>query len=305
MQTQLLAPYATGPRQVVDRGYMDLFFTENTGWQLAWAVGVTLVSAYAHGVLGLGFVSVAMPLLIFFVNFRTAMIITVPVAFFLTARLTFWGHQTRETLVHFWFMPAMAVLGSFVGAWVYQTVSSFILLWIVFGALSLFLSVDLLKGRAPRIPERWYLPVGAFCGFLAGITETSVNMGAPFLLLFFLLTALSTHVIVQVCNLCFFVGKLVHITTLSIGGEGSPGVSFGEWIPGFVIAPLCLLLCNRGVKLREKVSVETYRRWLKIILFVIALMLLGRITSMTGDDRTELPVEGKNSVVVAVDRSDC
>ncbi len=56
---------------------MDLFFTENTSWQLAWAVGVTLVSAYAHGVLGLGFVSVAMPLLIFFVSFRTAMIITV------------------------------------------------------------------------------------------------------------------------------------------------------------------------------------------------------------------------------------
>jgi hypothetical protein len=281
---------------------MDLFFTENTSWQLAWAIAVTLISAYAHGVLGLGFVSVAMPLLIFFVSFRTAMIITVPVAFFLTARLTFWGHQTRETLVRFWFMPAMAVLGSLVGAWVYQTVSSLVLLWIVFGALTLFLSVDMLKGRAPRIPENWYLPIGALCGFLAGITETSVNMGAPFLLLFFLLTVLSTHVIVQVCNLCFFVGKLVHITTLSIGGAGSPGVSLEEWIPGFIIAPLCLLLCNQGVKLRERVSVETYRRWLKIILFVIALMLLGRIVSMTSDNRTELPVEAKNAVVVTIDR---
>ncbi len=281
---------------------MDLFFTENTSWQLALALAVTLVAAYAHGVLGLGFVSVAMPLLIFFVSFRTAMIITVPVAFFLTARLTFWGHQTRETLVRFWFMPAMAVLGSLVGAWVYQTVSSLVLLWIVFGALTLFLSVDLLKGRAPRIPENWYLPIGGLCGFLAGITETSVNMGAPFLLLFFLLTVLSTHVIVQVCNLCFFVGKLVHITTLSIGGAGSPGVSLEEWIPGFIIAPLCLLLCNQGVKLREKVSVETYRRWLKIILFVIALMLLGRIVSMTGDDRAELPVEAKNSMVITINR---
>jgi hypothetical protein len=59
------------------------------------------------------------------------------------------------------------------------------------------------------------------------------------------------------------------------------------------------------VKLREKVSVETYRRWLKIILFVIALMLLGRIVSMTGDHGAELAVEGKNTVVIAIDRSDC
>ncbi len=230
-----------------------LIFTENAPIELVWALIVILLAAYANGLLGMGFVSVAMPLLVFMLSFRSAMILTVPVAFFLSARMTFFGGKTREAV------PAHA------------------LMWIILAALAMFLSVDYLRSKAPQLPERWILPVGAFFAFLAGNTEASVNMGAPFLLLFFLLTSLSPQLIVQVCNLCFFTGKVVHIITLSIGGPGNPPVLVEEWIPGLILVPLCLYLCNQGVRVRARVSVETYRKWLKGILWIVVLVLLNRL----------------------------
>lgn len=254
-----------------------LFFTENASIELVWALIVILLAAYANGLLGMGFVSVAMPLLVFMLSFRSAMILTVPVAFFLSARMTFFGGKTREAVFGFWPMPVLMVLGGLSGAWLYQNLPAHALMWIILAALAMFLSVDYLRSKAPQLPERWILPVGAFFAFLAGNTEASVNMGAPFLLLFFLLTSLSPQLIVQVCNLCFFTGKVVHIITLSIGGPGNPPVLVEEWIPGLILVPLCLYLCNQGVRVRARVSVETYRKWLKGILWIVVLVLLNRL----------------------------
>ena len=254
-----------------------LFFTENSSLQLAWALLVILLAAYAHGVLGLGFVSVAMPLLVFTLSFRSAMILTVPVALFLSARMTFFGAKTKEALLGFWPMPVLMIFGGVSGAWLYQHLSTDALMWIILGALGVFLSVDHLRNKAPQLAGSWILPASAFFAFLAGNTEASVNMGAPFLLLFFLLTSLSSQLIVQVCNLCFFTGKIVHIVTLSIGGPGNPAVLIQEWLPGLILVPICLYLCNVGVRVREKVSVETYRRWLKAVLWLVALILLTRL----------------------------
>ena len=259
-----------------------LLFSENSGLELLWALTVILLAAYAHGVLGLGFVSVAMPLLVFSLSFRSAMILTVPVAFFLSARMTFFGSKTKEALLGFWPMPILMILGGLSGAWLYQNLPTESLMWIILGALAVFLSVDYLRNKAPQLPEPWILPVSAFFAFLAGNTEASVNMGAPFLLLFFLLTNLAPQLIVQVCNLCFFTGKVVHIVTLSIGGPGNPAVQLEEWIPGLILAPLCLYLCNKGVRVRERVSVETYRKWLKGILWLVALVLLSRLVLAEG-----------------------
>ena len=44
-------------------------------------------------------------------------------------------------------------------------------------------------------------------------------MGAPFLLVFFLIAGYAPNLIVQVINLCFFSGKVVHVITLSIAAR--------------------------------------------------------------------------------------
>ncbi len=255
----------------------SLFFLENSIGQLILSAFIVLAAAYAHGVLGLGFVSVAMPILVLLISFRSAMVLTVPVAFFLTARMTFFGSKTREVFRIFWPLPFFMIWGGLTGSWIFQNVSTNVLLWIISGALFLFLSVDLLRGNLPQLPERWVMPVGMLAAFLAGNTEASVNMGAPFLLLFSLLTSLSTQTIVQVFNLCFFTGKALQFVTLSVGGQNNPSVGLTEWIPGLLLVPVAILLCNRGILLRERISVDTYRQWLKGILFLVATVLLGQL----------------------------
>ena len=145
-----------------------LFFTENSSLQLAWALLVILLAAYAHGVLGLGFVSVAMPLLVFTLSFRSAMILTVPVALFLSARMTFFGTKTKEALSGFWPMPVLMIFGGVSGAWLYQHLSTDALMWIILGALGVFLSVDHLRNKAPQLSGSWILPAGAFSPFWRG-----------------------------------------------------------------------------------------------------------------------------------------
>ena len=92
--------------------------------------------------------------------------------------------------------------------------------------------------------------------------------------------------------------------------QGAQGTqAFGkEYLLGFLGSRNTALFLHRfrlrlryqGVMVHQRVSVETYRRWLKIILFVIARMLLARIISMTGDNRAELPVEPENAMVITV-----
>ncbi|MFZ9140428.1 MAG: TSUP family transporter [Burkholderiaceae bacterium] len=256
---------------------MDLLLSQiNTG-QLAWAFGVTLAAAYFHGLLGLGFVSVAMPLLVLFIDLRTAMVVTVPPAFFLSARLAFFGGGLKQSLGRHWFMPVFMMIGGVSGAWLFQTLPQQALLMIIVLVLILFLSIDTLKKSHVHLPKPWVMPAAAFFAFLAGNTETSINMGAPFLLVFFLIAGYAPNLIVQVINLCFFSGKVVHVITLSIGGAANAAVTLPEWIPGLIMAPVCIWLCNFGVRKRERTPVETYRRWLKGFLSALVVVLLGKL----------------------------
>jgi hypothetical protein len=113
--------------------------------------------------------------------------------------------------------------------------------------------------------------------FLAGNTETSVNMGAPFLLIFCLLAGFSPMTVVQLINLCFFTGKTIHFTTLTIGGAQVAPVLPIEWLPGLLIAPLCIWLCHQGAKRRATTDVETYRGWLKKFLKIMVVLVIGKV----------------------------
>jgi uncharacterized protein len=248
------------------------------GWPLlTWAVAILIVAAYLHGLLGLGFVTVAMPLLVMVLDLRLAMVLSVPAALVLSCQLAFFGGGLRQSVGRFWYMPVFMALGAFSGAWIFQHARQEWLLLVIAGAITLFLSMDYLKKAHVHLPSNWQHPAAMVFAFMAGNTETAVNMGAPFLLIFCLVAGLSTLVVVQLINLCFFMGKVIHFTTLSIGGTQVAPVVPMEWLPGFLIAPLCIWLCYHGAKRRARTDVETYRRWLKMFLKVMVVLVLGKV----------------------------
>ncbi len=237
-------------------------------------------AAYLHGLLGLGFVTVAMPLLVLVLDLRLVMVLTVPAALALSAQLTFMGGNLRQSIGRLWVLPVFMVLGAFSGAWIFQHADPRILTIGIAAALVLFLSVDYLKKSHVHLPPSWVVPAAIVFGFLAGNTETAVNMGAPFLLVFCLIAGLSPMAMVQTINLCFFSGKVIHAWTLSVGGPGYAAVAPIEWLPGALIAPLCIWLCQLGVRKREKTDVQTYRRWLKNFMKVMVVLVLAKVATL-------------------------
>ena len=244
---------------------------------LLWALVIVPVAAYLHGLLGLGFVTVAMPLLVLVIDLRTTMVLTVPAALVLSFQLTFFGGNLKQSIGRHWYLPIAMACGAVSGAWIFQHAEPRLLLMVIAGAIMLFLSVDILRKAHVQIPSMWIHPVAIVFGFLAGNTETAVNMGAPFLLIFCLIAGLSPLAMVQSINLCFFTGKVIHFITLSIGGPHVSAVSPMEWLPGVLIAPLCIALCRMGARRRERTDVETYRRWLKNFLKVMVVLVIGKV----------------------------
>jgi len=244
---------------------------------LLWAIAIIPIAAYLHGLLGMGFVTILMPILVLVLDFRLIMVLTVPPALILSAQLTFFGGNLKASIGRFWYLPVFMAIGAFSGAWVFQHADQRLLLLVIAGAMSLFLSIDFLKKTHVHLPSLWIHPAAMLFGFLAGNTETAVNMGAPFLLIFFLLAGLSPLVVVQSINLCFFTGKIIHSITLSVGGPTFAAVLPSEWIPGLLIAPLCIWLCRMGAQRRARTDVEIYRRWLKTFLKVMVVLVLGKV----------------------------
>lgn len=239
------------------------------------------LAAYLHGLLGLGFVTIAMPLLVMVLDLRLTMVLSVPAAWVLAFQLTFFGGNFRHSVGRFWYLPLFMSAGALSGAWIFQHARQEWLLLLIAGAIVLFLSLDYLKKAHVHLPSSWVHPAAMLFGFLAGNTETAVNMGAPFLLIFCLLAGFSPLTVVQLINLCFFTGKTIHFITLSVGGAHVAPVMPIEWLPGFLIAPLCIWLCHQGARRRAKVEVETYRGWLKIFLKVMVVVLLGKVALLS------------------------
>lgn len=83
-------------------------------------------------------------------------------------------------------MPILMILGGLSGAWLYQNLPTEALMWIILGALAVFVGGPPTK-QSPATSRALDPSSQRFFAFLAGNTEASVNMGAPFLLLFFCL----------------------------------------------------------------------------------------------------------------------
>jgi len=91
------------------------------------------------------------------------------------------------------------------------------------------------------------------------------------LIIYFSELALAPLALVQSLNLCFMAGKAAQLATFALaGGHLSPPVLLASVILS-VLAGLCLLA---GGRVRQRLAAETYRQWLRYVLFVMALVLI-------------------------------
>jgi uncharacterized membrane protein YfcA len=116
------------------------------------------------------------------------------------------------------------------------------------------------------------VPFAAVFAFGAGITETTVNIGVPLLLIYFMLAGVETLAMVQAINFIFLFSKLVQLGGL-VAADALPPATVVAASPLVLAAVLALAA---GMRIRDRFDVATYRRALRVFLWLAAVMLFAR-----------------------------
>jgi uncharacterized membrane protein YfcA len=237
--------------------------------ELLASLAILAAAAFAQGMFGLGFAMIATPLLALFLDYRVAILLSAVPMLVLAGN---WLIANRRILRHSgvpWQLLPGIVVGAAAGLWLHVALPERLSLLLL--ATLLAVSVGLPWGMQRiqadmSVASRRAAPL---FGALAGMTETALNVGAPFMVLFGGLGQLTRHQQLISLYLCFFIGKVIQVSLLS---NTTPAVS---WLP-LVLAVAVSVVFNRiGDRFAGHYPAATFRRLLGgfLTLMVIALVM--------------------------------
>lgn len=253
-----------------------------TALEFAACVLILAAAAWTQGVFGLGFAMIATPLLALFLDYPTAVVCAaVPLWVLSSGWLIRHRARIRSAAVPWPLVPGI-VLGSATGVALQATLSAAQSLTLL--AALLVTSVVLPRwfqvraqhagtshtgaGLAPRLA----LPAAAaMLGAMAGVTESALNVGAPFIVLLAGLYLFTRQQMQLALNLCFCVGKSIQLGLLWAMGQlhAPPAVL----VVGVFV---CLIAYRWGDGWAGRFAEDRFKRALQLFLLVMAATLLVR-----------------------------
>ncbi|MGB7541420.1 MAG: sulfite exporter TauE/SafE family protein [Burkholderiales bacterium] len=239
-------------------------------WGYAWVGAVLLGAGFVHGMLGLGFPLVAMPLLAMALPFKTAILFIMLPMLFVNAVIAFWGGGLRESIGRFWYMPIAPVAGAWTGTrlLIGAPPEPFLLL------LALMLIVYLLRERLGRaevpLVRRHATAFGVAAGMIGGFFEAVTNVSLPPMIIFLMMVGVSPVALVQVLNFSSLGTKAVQIGTWSVSG----GVPLAFWAASLPWGIATVAALFAGARIRVRVDARTYMIWLRRFLWAMAALLM-------------------------------
>ncbi|MFH7325883.1 sulfite exporter TauE/SafE family protein [Desulfurivibrio sp. C05AmB] len=231
------------------------------------------LAAFIHGALGIGFPMVVTPLLSLVTDVQTAIMSSLLPNIALNLISIYRGGQWGESVGRYWPLALFLLSGSVVGTVILVNSNPnhfrLLLALAIFFYLYTALRPNPLSWSFFRTHPRSSI---AGTGLLAGMLGGTVNVSGPILLIYLLELSLPPLAMVQIINLCFLAGKVAQLTTFS---------ALGEFNRQFLLISLPLLALSVifllwGMRLRERLPVATYRRWLHRLLAVVAFLLIGQ-----------------------------
>ncbi len=235
------------------------------------------LAAMIHGAVGIGFPMVATPLLAMATDVKTAVLILVLPTVFINAANIIKGGRWKNSIARYWPLAIYGMAGSFLGTRLLVTLSPELFRPILAGVIILYLNSGRLGLGFSWIPARPRLATALF-GISAGILGGTVNVMLPALIIFALEIKMDKTAMIQVFNFCFLTGKLV---------QGAVFVSAGLYTRevaaiSLPLAVLALVLMAAAMSFRDRIRAETYRKWLRILLWTMAAVLIIQSCSHPG-----------------------
>jgi uncharacterized membrane protein YfcA len=238
--------------------------------ELLASLAILAVAAFTQGVFGLGFAMVATPLLALFLDYRSAVVLSAVPMLMLAGRWLVANHGAiRHSGVPWSLLPGI-VVGAVAGVWLQVALPerTSLLLLAALLACSVAMPWALQKIRADvTLASRRATPL---FGVLAGVTETALNVGAPFMVLLGGLGRLTRLQQFIALNTCFFVGKVIQLSLLA---TTSWPVSL---LPLLYAVVVSMVFYRVGDRLAGQYPEAAFRRLLGVFLSLMAVCLVLR-----------------------------
>jgi uncharacterized membrane protein YfcA len=234
-------------------------------------------AGFAHGLLGIGFPLLSTPLIALVTDVRTAMILLLIPTMTINVASMLRGGRWSRSLGRYWPLALFVAAGSIAGTRLLIATPPAPYKLLLAVVLLVYLNVHRLGGRWEWVHRRPWTAMAVF-GLAAGGLAGTVNAAVPALIIYGLELQLPATAMVQVFNLCFLAGKLSQAATFGAAGL------FGMPVMGAAL-PLALPALaglGAGMAVRGRIETQTYRRWLRRVLFLIALLLIVQYGLGTG-----------------------
>lgn len=232
---------------------------------------VLFLASFVHGTVGFGFPMIATPLIAIFTDMQTAIIYTlIPTLLVNIMSIKSEGHFF-EAVKRFYPLALLTMAGSFIGTLLLISFNSDIFKLILACTILLYLVLDFVKIEFPWItknPKSSRLIFGLGSGILGGLT----NVMSATLIIYVLESKYSKKEIIQSFNICFLFGKIMQIIIFTSSANFTIK-QFGE--SSFCLIAIFIAI-TLGLKIRNKIDVELYKKIVKLMLFIISLILFAQ-----------------------------
>ena len=229
---------------------------------------IIFISSLVHGTVGFGFPMLATPLLAMVTDMKTAILyIAIPTLLINLISIYSEG-DFLQALKRFFPLAIIGMIGSAIGTQILIYSNSEIFKLLLALSIFLYLFLQKFKIQMSWVQERKKLSMVVF-GLVAGIIGGLTNVMASILIIYSLESKQTKKEIIQSTNLCFLFGKIIQIILLAIHG------SFSEDLLITSVSSLIIVIISMfiGLKIKNKIPQEIYRKLIKVILFLIACFL--------------------------------
>lgn len=242
-------------------------------WLVAYVIIVIAVAGWVQGALGLGFPMIATPLIAAVTNIQFAVVVVlIPcIATIIVSIARSPGFVA--VFRRFWWMPLLSLVGAMAGARLFVLFPQFPYALLLAAVILFYLNMDRLGHGESALMKRHDKAFGAGFGLLAGIAESTANIAAPPLIIYYFGVGLQPLLLVPAMNLSFFVGKSTQFATLAAGGIATPSL----WLLTLPLALVATTTSLFGTRIRSRIDGPTYRFWMRRMLLTMAMILLAQV----------------------------
>lgn len=242
-------------------------------WLIAYVVIIVAISGWVQGALGLGFPMIATPLIAAATNMQFAVVMVLIPCIATVIISIFRSPGFADVLRRFWWMSLLAVTGAIIGARLFVLFPDFPYALLLAGVILIYLNMERLGRGESALMRRHEKISGVVFGLLGGISESTANIAAPPLIIYYFGIGLPPLLLVPAMNISFFAGKVAQFGTLAASDIAAPSL----WLLTLPLAAIATITSLIGARVRSRINGETYKLWMRRMLMAMAAILLVQV----------------------------